>query len=803
MTRAGTVLLPNGWSLKPAGRQTQLGDLPVQIAVHPSRADPGDPPRRLRRARGRDRRRDDRQGDRPRRAARELRRAGLVGRRQAALRRRRVRRRDLPLRPRRRPALEEDGLRVSRPQGVPGAAESAARAKRPRSTSACRPAWRSPRTARPSASPPPSAIRVARFDAESGAFQGELALEADSYPYGLASTSRASGSTSASGARPRSPSSTPTTFKVAGHWTTEEHPNEMLLAHGGKILYVANANRNTVTVIDTEAGKADRDDRHGDRPQGPAGQHAQLAGPLARRVDAVRRQRQHQQPGRRQRQGARRRARRWASSRPAGIPPRSGSPATARRSTWPTARGPARGPTATARARASPAAGDPTREYIGGLFQGTLSIIPMPGPRQMAAYSQTVYECSPLRRGDPTAVTGPPPAPGNPIPAKVGDPSPITHCRLHHQGEPHLRPGLRRHARRQRRAEPLPLPRGGHAQPPRPGPRVRAARQLLRRERGQRRRPRMVDGRLRHRLRRADLAAGLPRRPPRPLSRPRGPSTRSPGPPAATSGTGPPRRGSATAATASSSRTARRRPTRPRPRSRPSKGHFDPMFRSFDMDYPDVKRADRFLEELAGFEKAGEMPRLVILRLPNDHTSGTTPGKPTVDGLRRRQRPGAGPGRRGAEQEPVLEGDGHLRGRGRRPERLGPRRRPPDRRPGDQPVHQAALGRFDDVQHLVDAPDDGADPRPGADEPVRRRRPADVRRRSRASPTSPPTSIARPASTSNARNRRDAPDGRGLASGSNLEIEDRADDLALQRDHLEGRQGEPTRPCRRRSARRS
>jgi hypothetical protein len=59
------------------------------------------------------------------------------------------------------------------------------------------------------------------------------------------------------------------------------------------------------------------------------------------------------------------------------------------------------------------------------------------------------------------------------------------------------------------------------------------------------------------------------------------------------------------------------------------KGHFDPMFRSFDMGYPDVKRAERFLEELAGFEKEGEMPRLIVLRLPNDHTSGSTPGKPT------------------------------------------------------------------------------------------------------------------------------------------------------------------------------
>src|SRR4029077_12508797 len=39
---------------------------------------------------------------------------------------------------------------------------------------------------------------------------------------------------------------------------------------------------------------------------------------------------------------------------------------------------------------------------------------------------------------------------------------------------------------------------------------------------------------------------------------------------------------------------------------------------------------DRFLEELAEFEKAGEMPRLVVMRLPNDHTAGTTPRKPTV-----------------------------------------------------------------------------------------------------------------------------------------------------------------------------
>src|SRR5262249_21427085 len=59
------------------------------------------------------------------------------------------------------------------------------------------------------------------------------------------------------------------------------------------------------------------------------------------------------------------------------------------------------------------------------------------------------------------------------------------------------------------------------------------------------------------------------------------------------------------------------------------KGHFDPKFRGYDLAYPDQKRADRFLEELAEFDQKGEMPRLTILRLPNDHTAGTRPGAPT------------------------------------------------------------------------------------------------------------------------------------------------------------------------------
>jgi YVTN family beta-propeller protein len=52
-------------------------------------------------------------------------------------------------------------------------------------------------------------------------------------------------------------------------------------------------------------------------------------------------------------------------------------------------------------------------------------------------------------------------------------------------------------------------------------------------------------------------------------------------------------------------------------------------YRTFDLDYADVDRARVFLNEFAEYEKSGEMPRLVLMRLGNDHTNGTTPGKHT------------------------------------------------------------------------------------------------------------------------------------------------------------------------------
>jgi hypothetical protein len=61
-------------------------------------------------------------------------------------------------------------------------------------------------------------------------------------------------------------------------------------------------------------------------------------------------------------------------------------------------------------------------------------------------------------------------------------------------------------------------------------------------------------------------------------------------------------------------------------------GHFDPNFPDFNLNVPDQLRADEFLNEFESFmltrARSGSdiMPRFIVLRLPDDHTSGTKPG---------------------------------------------------------------------------------------------------------------------------------------------------------------------------------
>jgi len=70
--------------------------------------------------------------------------------------------------------------------------------------------------------------------------------------------------------------------------------------------------------------------------------------------------------------------------------------------------------------------GDSTRpvdvQYIGGLFKGTMSVIDQPDEKTMATYSKAVYENIPYSREREKTAEG---ETGNPIPRKLGDPSPI------------------------------------------------------------------------------------------------------------------------------------------------------------------------------------------------------------------------------------------------------------------------------------------------------------------------------------------------------------------------------------------
>jgi len=63
------------------------------------------------------------------------------------------------------------------------------------------------------------------------------------------------------------------------------------------------------------------------------------------------------------------------------------------------------------------------------------------------------------------------------------------------------------------------------------------------------------------------------------------------------------------------------------------KGHVDPAFRGWDLHYRDCDRAGEFISELRRFEAAGDMPRLQIVRLPDDHTAGAKPGELTPEAM--------------------------------------------------------------------------------------------------------------------------------------------------------------------------
>jgi YVTN family beta-propeller protein len=58
------------------------------------------------------------------------------------------------------------------------------------------------------------------------------------------------------------------------------------------------------------------------------------------------------------------------------------------------------------------------------------------------------------------------------------------------------------------------------------------------------------------------------------------------------------------------------------------KGLINPDYPPWNLSIPDNRRVDVWIEEFHRFEQDGSLPRLSIIYLPQDHTSGTDPGYP-------------------------------------------------------------------------------------------------------------------------------------------------------------------------------
>jgi DNA-binding beta-propeller fold protein YncE len=272
-------------------------------------------------------------------------------------------------------------------------------------------------------------------------------------------------------------------------------------------------------------------------------------------------------------------------------------------------------------------------EYIGGLLPGALSVIHTPELSQMASLTATAYACCPVQSdGGPTSR---PPEPDNPVPGKLGQPSPIKHCiyiikenRTYDQVFGDIPQG---------NGDP-----GLCIFPERVTPNHHAlARQFVLLDNF------YVDGEVSANGHEWSMAAYATDYVEKvwPLAY-RGGNVHAKD---RSRGFEFPSEGAAAIACPSSGYLWDRcrgasvsyrsygefiengsEPADPgHARVKALEGHFDPHFRSFDLDYSDQRRADRFIAELQRFEAEGRMPQLMIVRLPSDHTAGAKAGMPT------------------------------------------------------------------------------------------------------------------------------------------------------------------------------
>jgi YVTN family beta-propeller protein len=417
-----------------------------------------------------------------------------------------------------------------------------------------------------------------------------------------------------------------TTERVLARWPVQEHPCEMVLTRSGKRLFVANSCRNTVTVLDTVTGHPLETIWAALYPQALPGstpnslalspdEQTLFVANAGNNMVAVF---EVSTPGK---------------SRSLGFIPAGWYPTSVRvtpdgrhllvangKGVIPMAnpRGPQPG-----RSKSN----DPGVQYIAGLFQGTLSIIDLP-PRkqfeeQLAGYTAQAYGCCPLATN--ASVTALRPA-DNPVPNRPGEVSPIRYCiyiikenRTYDQvlgdmpqgnGDPalclfpeHVTPNLHRLAREFVLLDNFYVDAEVSA-----------------------------DG---HEWSTAAYASDFVEKM-WPLNYGHNHAKKFPYPaegyfPVATPAGGYLWDRAREAGV--SYRSSGEFVTMPEATDTPVigrlpalRGHVDEWYRGFDLAYQDIKRASRYITELHRLEAEGDMPRLQIVRLPSDHTHGATPG---------------------------------------------------------------------------------------------------------------------------------------------------------------------------------
>ncbi len=187
-----------------------------------------------------------------------------------------------------------------------------------------------------------------------------------------------------------------------------DHPNDMVESPDGKRLFVANANFNTVAVIDIEKQKVTEEISTALYPNAPPGStpNAVTINSDGTRLFVANADNNYVAVFNILEEGG---------SKSLGFIPVGWYPTCVRILNKTNQIVVANGKGGSSRA-------NPNRESIRSLFKGTLSLIDIPGAKQLAAYSQQVYRNSPY---DDAKKDAPGWTEENPIPLKVGEKSPI------------------------------------------------------------------------------------------------------------------------------------------------------------------------------------------------------------------------------------------------------------------------------------------------------------------------------------------------------------------------------------------